>query len=263
MLAALMRRIAGHPLVLDRLGAVGLRIRLERPERRNAIAIATAAALADLLEQIALLTDIRLVVMAGAGDDFCSGVDLGDTSRDIRGNLETMARLFAALAALPQFSVALIRGVAFGAGIGLASACDMAIATADARFACPEVRHGLIPSIISPYIVAAIGRRAAIELFATGRAIDARRACDLGLVGLVVANPAALAAAEAELVVAMARVAPGAAREAKALGTRSIGAALIAGTIARTEERMRSDEAREGLRAFRDRRQPAWIGDRA
>lgn len=254
-------RIGVLPIAVCRIGRHGLRVGLVRPEKRNAISLSTAILLTDLFRLIADMPDIRLVVLRGDGD-FCGGVDLSDRGGpDPEENVRAMARLFEALAALPQFSLALVAGVALGAGLGLVAACDGAVATVDARFGTPEVCSGLIPSVISPYIITAVGRRAAIRLFATGMSIDAGVAAGLGLVEAVVADVDALDVEEVRFGDMIGRVAPGALCEAKRLGDlagRPMGADLIIETVRRTVARMAEPEVREGLRAFREKRLPDW-----
>ena len=259
-LEPLRSRIGDAPLRVEPAGHCGVRIVLTRPEKRNAIGISVARALAELFRSLAHMDEVRIVLVAAEGD-FCAGVDLEDRGGQPGDNIAQMAELFQALADLPQLSVALVSGVAFGAGLGLVVACDSAVATADAEFATPEARIGLIPSVISPYILAAVGRRAATSLFATAAPIGAERALAIGLVHAVVSDRAALEAEADRLVRAVGTAAPGAVREAKRLAEfagRPRDQRLIAETVERTLERMASSEVREGFRAFRDRRKPTW-----
>jgi|KBSSwiStaDraftv2_1062776.scaffolds.fasta_scaffold00250_18 methylglutaconyl-CoA hydratase len=261
-LARLRAGLETAPVRVERLGGIGLRVTLARSEKRNAISIATAKGLTALLDGVASMPSVRLVAIAGDGDDFCGGVDLGDRgSPDPLENIGAMADLFRAIARLPQYSVALVSGVAFGAGLGIVAACDSAVATADSRFGTPEARSGLIPSVISPYILRAIGRRAAISLFTTGLPIDAERALGLGLIVKVVADRSVLDAELEVLRDGIRRVAPDAMRAAKQLSDfdgRPIDAALVTQTVERTVIRMQSPEIRHGLKAFRDKSLPPW-----
>jgi methylglutaconyl-CoA hydratase len=261
-LERLRQGVAGLPVEVAAAGACGVRVTLDRIDKRNAIHIEMAKGLSRLFREAAELPDLRILFIAGAGEHFCGGVDLADSGPgDVRGNYEAMAGLFESLAALPQLSVALVAGVAFGAGMGLASACDMVVATAGARFACPEGKVGLIPSVISPYIVKAVGARLATEMFVTARPIDAARAHAAGLVSVVVEGREALDAEGAAIASAMEMVAPGAARSAKRLADlagRLIDPPLIKETIGRSLAQLESGEPREGMRAFREKRKPNW-----
>jgi methylglutaconyl-CoA hydratase len=163
---------------------------------------------------------------------------------------------------LPPLTVALVEGAAFGGGVGLAAACDMAIATADARFSFSEVKLGLTPATISPYVVAAIGPRTARALFATGRVFGAEEALRIGLVGEVVANAAALDAAQARIAAEMVACAPGAVADAKKLASdvyaRDIDDGLMRETARRIAAARVGEEGQEGVRAFLERRKPGW-----
>lgn len=261
LLPALRDQVQNVSVDVDLIGNHGFRITLRRPEKRNAISMEMAASLTEILKIMATADQARLVVFASEGD-FCGGVDLNDRgSKNPRDNIERMGALFAAIAALPQYSVALVSGGALGAGTGVVAACDGAVASADARFGTPEVRLGLIPSVISPYIIAAVGRRQAVSLFATATTIDAAKANAIGLVTTLVPDHAALKAEEARLADLMMLTAPQAVREAKRLlefDRRSIDEALVSETVDRTMERMASVEVREGFVAFREKRSPKW-----
>jgi methylglutaconyl-CoA hydratase len=163
---------------------------------------------------------------------------------------------------LPALTVALVEGAAFGGGVGLAAACDMAIATADAQFSFSEVKLGLIPATISPYVVAAIGPRAARALFATGRVFGAEEAQQLGLVNEVAADAPALLTARARISRDILACAPGAVADAKQLATdvfaRDIDHGMLEDTARRIAQARVGKEGQEGVRAFLERRKPAW-----
>jgi methylglutaconyl-CoA hydratase len=163
---------------------------------------------------------------------------------------------------LPQLTVALVEGAAFGGGAGLAAICDLAIASRDAKFSFSEVRLGLIPAVISPYVVAAIGVRQARALFATGQVFDAAFAEKIGLVSEVVADAAALTAAHDRIAREVLACAPGAMADAKRLAAevafRDIDHELLELTARRIAATRVGEEGQEGVRAFLERRKPAW-----
>jgi methylglutaconyl-CoA hydratase len=167
-----------------------------------------------------------------------------------------------ALHDIPALTVALVEGPAFGGGAGLVAACDHALATADARFAFSEVKLGLTPATISPYVIAALGPRTAKLLFATGRVFDADAAWSYGLVDEVFDDAAGLEAAQDALIEEVAACAPGAIGDAKALVNdfvaQKIDRGLIDETAKRIARRRVSEEGQEGVRAFLERRKPTW-----
>jgi methylglutaconyl-CoA hydratase len=242
---------------------------INRPERRNAFDSDTIAALHEAFETLHGQDGVRIVFVRGAGGVFCAGADLDWmreatilTEDDNHADAMALARMLKTLHDLRPLTVALVEASAFGGGAGLAAACDMAIATADARFAFSEVKLGLVPATISPYVVAAIGPRTARGLFATGRAFDAAYAEKIGLVQQVVADAAALEAAQAGLAADILACAPGAVGDAKALADDVWGAeidhALMEDTARRIARARVSDEGREGVEAFLGKRPPAW-----
>jgi methylglutaconyl-CoA hydratase len=163
---------------------------------------------------------------------------------------------------LPALTVALVEGGAFGGGAGMAAACDLAIATAEAKFSFSEVKLGLIPATVSPYVVAAVGPRAARGLFATGQLFDADHALRIGLISEVVADAQALAAAQARISAEILACAPGAVADAKRLVSdvyaREIDHGLMEETAKRIAQARVSGEGQEGVRAFLERRKPDW-----
>jgi methylglutaconyl-CoA hydratase len=167
-----------------------------------------------------------------------------------------------ALHDLPMLTVALVEGAAFGGGAGLIAACDMGVATADAAFAFSEVRIGLTPATISPYVVEAIGARNARRLFSTGERFGAEEALRIGLVDRVVPDAEGLSAFQESLAADIMAAAPGAMEDCKRLVAdvdgRVIDRALMEDTARRIAARRASPEGREGLAAFLHRRKPAW-----
>ena len=152
---------------------------INRPARKNAFDSLTIAALHEAFETVSGAEGARIVFVRGAGASFSAGADVqwmrnavDLTEDDNRADALNMARMLKALSDLPFLTVALVEGAAFGGGVGLVAACDMAVATASAKFSFSEVKLGLVPATISPYVVAAIGPRAAKALFATARLWD-------------------------------------------------------------------------------------------
>jgi methylglutaconyl-CoA hydratase len=259
-------------IVREGPGGVVERVTLNRPEVRNAL---NDALIADLSEWAASIHEQRAqdrpraALMAGAGPSFSAGADLAWMAKTVdytrEQNLEdaaALSRLFERLDTLPVPLIGRIHGAALGGGSGLAAVCDVAIADDETVFGFTEVRLGIVPAVISPFVLAKIGRSAARELFLTGARFPAARAREIGLVHRVVPS-AALDEAVADCVQEVLAGGPQAVAVAKAL-IRQIStcppdeaAALTAQTIA---ARRVSPEGQEGLRAFLDKRKPGWIG---
>jgi methylglutaconyl-CoA hydratase len=254
-------------IVATRAGAVT--VIMHRPERKNAFNADLISALSEAFETLRGAEGVRVVFLRGEGGTFSAGADLDwmreavDRSEsDNRDDAFAMAYMLKQLWDLPALTVALVEGGAFGGGAGMAAACDLAIATADARFSFSEVKLGLIPATISPYVVAAVGPRAARGLFATGRLFDAEHAQRIGLVSEVVADAQALVAAQARIAAEILACAPGAVADAKRLVSdvyaREIDHRLMEETAKRIAEARVSGEGQEGVRAFLERRKPVW-----
>jgi methylglutaconyl-CoA hydratase len=242
---------------------------INRAQRRNAFDSSTIAALHEAFETLHGQDGIRIVFVRGAGGAFSAGADLDWmreaailTEADNHADAMALAQMLKTLNDLRPLTVALVEGPAFGGGAGLAAACDMAIATADARFSFSEVKLGLIPATISPYVVAAIGPRSARALFATGEAFDAAYAEKIGLVRTVVADAAALEAEQERLASDILACAPGAVGDAKRLvmdvWALPVDHALMEDTAHRIARARVSEEGREGVDAFLNKRAPAW-----
>ncbi|OCJ11702.1 enoyl-CoA hydratase [Rhizobium sp. AC27/96] len=243
------------------------RLTLARPEKHNALS-------ADMIDELTAaardLGDdkaVRVVVLAGEGASFCAGGDLGwmraqfDATRDGRmAEARRLAMLFKALNELPKPLVAHVHGNAFGGGIGILSVCDMVISATTARFGLTEVRLGIIPATISPYVVARIGEANARPLFLSGKIIDAWQAHAAGLLSRVVPEEALDEAVEAEVRHFLA-ASPQAAARAKALA-RSVGRPITDGMIDHVVEQLadawETEEAKEGVTAFFEKRRPNW-----
>ncbi|MCC4593672.1 enoyl-CoA hydratase/isomerase family protein [Xanthomonas campestris pv. cannae] len=254
-------------LLLQRSGKV-LTLQLNRPEVRNAFDAVLIAQLSDALLQIGADPQVQVVVLAGAGAAFSAGADL-QWMRSMAGaseqaNLDdalALARLMRLLDELPKPTVARVQGAAFGGAVGLVACCDIAVAATDARFALSESRLGLLPAVISPYVIAAIGARQARRWFASAETFDAATAAQIGLVHQAVA-PEALDAAVQRQVALLGQAGPLAAAGAKALVRRVAAGgerdALDQANAALIAQLRVSAEGQEGLTAFLEKREPAW-----
>jgi methylglutaconyl-CoA hydratase len=255
-------------LVTDR--AAVRQISLNRPDVHNAFDDGLIAELTSALVEAGRAEAVRAVVLTGTGASFSAGADLnwmrGMATASEQENREDSLRLAAlvrTLQFLPKPTVARVNGAAYGGGVGLIAACDIAIGAEGARFGLTEVKLGLVPAVISPYVVAAIGVRQARRLFLTGEIIDAAEATRIGLLHQVVAADALDEAVDFALKL-LAKAGPQAQREAKQLALRMGGineqdAGRIDAENAELIARLRvSAEGQEGLGAFLDKRAPAW-----
>ena len=256
-----------QPLSLHREGAVA-RLRLERPEVHNAFDDGLVAALTRALESLADADEVRVVLLEGAGASFSAGADLNwmrgmvaAGEAENRADALALARLMRTLDTLPKPTIARVHGAAFGGGVGLVACCDIAIGTPEAKFGLTESRLGLLPAVISPYVIAAIGARQARRYFATAEIFDAAEALRVGLLHQVVAA-GDLDAAVQRQVDLLVKAAPLATAEAKSLVRRvASGGDGESIDMANAEliARLRvSPEGQEGLSAFLDKRKPAW-----
>lgn len=244
-------------------------VTLNRPQIHNAFNDDVVQRLSAIWKDLAGRKDVRVVVLKGAGKSFSAGGDLdwmrksGQASPEQnRASTMNMARMLKGLNDLPQATLALVHGNCMAGGTGLASAADIVVATQDAKFALTEVRLGLTPATISPYVVAAIGARQARRYFLTAERFDAPEACRIGLVHEVVADAGALESRSAEIIAALLQGAPGAIRDSKVLVDRvsraKVDEELMAFTAQNIADRRASPEGQEGLAAFFDKRKPNW-----
>jgi methylglutaconyl-CoA hydratase len=244
-------------------------VTINRAERRNAFNAEVIGALHQAFETLRDADGVRLVFLTGAGASFSAGADLewmkaavewseAENREDAMG----LASMLKALHDLPQLTVALVDGPAFGGGAGLVAACDMAVATERSTFAFSEVKLGLTPATISPYVVRAIGGRNARRLFATGQVFDAAEAQGLGLVQEVVSDATAFDLFKTTLGAAMQVCAPGAVADSKRLVDDVEGETIDRGLMEETAKRIAarrvSEEGREGVTAFLEKRKPGW-----
>jgi methylglutaconyl-CoA hydratase len=244
---------------------------LNRPDRRNALSRALIDALSDALDRVAVEPDVRAVVLTGAGPTFCAGMDLKEALNANRGSgveaeraaiadVRAIADLIAQVHALPCPTIAALNGDAYGGGAGLATACDFVIATEGVNIGYPEVRRGLVAAVVLHDLVRQVGERRARSLLLTGDAIDAAEAERWGLINRVVRASTLLAEAIA-LGNDLAGCGPLALRTTKRLIDEEGGRpADLRGAAAVTAQVRVSDEAREGLLAFVEKRPPRWAG---
>jgi methylglutaconyl-CoA hydratase len=243
-------------------------VTLDRPEVHNAFNETLLAELTAVLTELAVDEEARVVVLTGAGRSFCAGADLdwmrrtGAYSRE--ENLEDARRAAGMLRLLDSFpkpTVAAVNGAAFGGGAGLVACCDVAIASETALFSFAEVRLGLIPAVISPYVIAAIGARQARRYFLTAERFGAEEARRIGLVHEV-ALPDSLGNAVEAIVSDLLQGGPASIRAAKSLirtVSRRLGDDSLPAETARIIAEVRAgEEARKGIQAFLEKQSPPW-----
>jgi len=245
-------------------------VTLNRPDVHNAFDDALIAELVRALGALEAADDVRTVVLLGAGESFCAGADLGwmrrmagyDRERNV-ADARALAELLHRLATFPKPTIARVHGSVYGGGVGLVACCDIAIASTDATFALSEVKLGLIPATIGPYVVEAMGARQARRYMLTGERFEAAEAYRLGLVHDLVPTIADLDVRINELLAPLLAGGPRAQAEVKrllrAVAHRPIDDAVIADTAERIATVRASDEGREGVAAFLARRSPAWV----
>ena len=246
------------------------RVTLARPEVRNAFNAALIAELGAAFESLASepAAELRGVVLAGEGSVFCAGADvewmraaIGLSLEDNERDAAAMQAMFTAIDACPAPVIARVQGAALGGGMGLCAVADVVIASADATFGFTEAKLGIVPAVISTFVLPRIGASHARALFTTGQRFDAERALRIGLVHEVVADEGALDARVAELLRELDSAGPEAARKAKALVREVAGLSMAEARadVVRRIARMRtSPEGQEGLAAFVEKRSPSW-----
>jgi len=247
------------------------RLTLARPELHNAFDDNLIAELTAAIESAGSDDTVRAVVLTGEGASFSAGADMnwmrGMAKASEEANREDslkLARLMRSLQFCPKPTIARVNGAAYGGGVGLVACCDIAIGVDTAKFGLTEVKLGLVPAVISPYVVQAIGLRHARRLFITGELFDAAKALSIGLLHQCVAADALDDAVEAALKL-FGKTGPNAQIEAKRLalcmgGTTWESAERIDRDNAALIARLRvSAEGQEGLSAFLDKRSPYWI----
>jgi methylglutaconyl-CoA hydratase len=253
-------------LEIGRDGAVAT-VTLSRPERRNALDPALLQELTETFTGLAGEDDVRVIVLRGAGPAFCAGADLDwmAASRDLSweenvADAHRMAAAFEAVDACPKAVVVGVHGAAFGGGAGLVACADVAVAAEGTTFAFSEVRLGLLPATISPYVLRAIGPGATRALFTTGRRFDADEARRLGLVHDV-ASEERLDGTVADVVAALLGAGPAAVIACKQLVRDATSAWMLDDLPERIARVRTGAEAREGVAAFLERRSSSWSAD--
>lgn len=243
-------------------------ITINRPEKKNAFDAATIAALREAFETLHGADHIRAVFLRGAGGTFSAGADLSWmrdavewSESDNRDDAMGLARMLKALHDIPALTVALVEGAAMGGGAGLVAACDMAVAVEGSRFAFSEVKLGLIPGTIAPYVIEAVGARKARQLFLSANIFDADYAAHVGLIDMVLPE-GSVDEFISMLTDGLTANAPGAMGEAKRLvhdlAGRQLDHGLMEDTARRIARARVSPEGQEGVRAFLDKRPPRW-----
>jgi methylglutaconyl-CoA hydratase len=261
------------PLRVERDGPGGVvaRVTLDRPEVHNAF---DAGLIDELRRAFTRLAEeppdrLRAVVLAGAGASFCAGADvtwmrasLGLTREQNEHDAMALAEMLDAIDRCPVPVIARVQGTALGGGMGLCAVSDLVIAEAGARFGFTETRLGILPAVISPFVIAKIGETHARALFPGGRRFDATRALRIGLVHEVVEGEEALDAAVDSALDDLLAAGPTAARAAKAIVREVRGLPHESTrwhTARRIAQQRTSDEGQEGLQAFLEKRRPAWV----
>jgi methylglutaconyl-CoA hydratase len=244
-------------------------VTLNQPLIHNAFDDAVIAALTAVFKQVGEDPAVRVMVLAANGKSFCAGGDLNWMRRMATYTFEEnlrdstlLAEMLRTLNCLPKPTIARVQGAAYGGGVGLVACCDMAVASTDAAFCLSEVKVGLIPATIGPYVVRAIGQRASRRYFTTAELITAEKAHALGLISELVASDE-LDRCIAAITKQLLRNGPRSIGEAKRLvldvADGEINADMIADTSQRIAETRGSEEGREGLSAFLEKRKPNWI----
>lgn len=244
-------------------------VSLNRPDVRNAFNETTIAELTQVFSALGADDSVRVIVLAAHGQSFCAGADLNWMKKmadySHQENLADAAQLASMLHTIytcPKPVVARVQGDCYAGGMGLVAACDMVVAVDTANFCLSEVKLGLIPATISPYVIKAMGENAARRYFLTAERFDAAEAKRIGFAHEVVSADA-LDAKVAELVKALGNNSPNAVRQAKVLvrevGGREISSALIAATVEDIAQIRASQQGREGVRSFLEKRKPDWL----
>lgn len=250
-------------------GPIGL-VTLSNPDKHNAFDDVLIADLTAALKALETNTDVRVVILSAVGKSFSAGADLNwmkrmaaytqeENLRDAMG----LAALMRTLHGLNKPTIARVQGAAFGGGVGLVACCDIALGTLNATFCLSETRIGLIPAVISPYVIAAMGERAAHRHFLTAEKFDSAEAFRLGLLHDIAQSDEELDDKINDIVTALLGCSPAAVGEAKSLiaavAGRPIDDELVADTAARIARVRVSEEGREGLAAFLEKRKARWV----
>ncbi len=250
-------------------GAVA-RITLTQPEVRNAFSDEAIAEITAAFLEVGARPEVRAVVLAAEGPAFCAGANLNwmrrmadYTHQENVQDAGKLAEMLRVVYECPKPTLARVQGDVYAGGMGLVAACDMAVTVDTAGFCLSEVKLGLIPATISPYVIRAMGARAAHRYFLTAERFDASEALRIGFVHAVVAGADALDAKVGELLKALTAASPNAVRACKRLvldvAEREINAGLIAATVEGIADIRASAEGKEGVQSFLHKRKPAWL----
>ncbi len=257
-----------HTLTLHHEGALAT-LTLNRPEVRNAFNEQTIVELTLAFDALGRSDTVRAIVLAANGPAFCAGADLNwmkkmaaYTHAENQADALQLAEMLRTIYLCPKPVVAQIQGDCYAGGMGLAAACDIVVAAEEANFCLSEVKLGLIPATISPYVIKAMGENAARRYFLTAERFSARAAQGIGFAHEVVAR-AALEAKVAEIVKALVSNSPNAVQQAKTLVREVVGRPVTQELLADTAERIAhiraSEQGREGVQSFLDKRKPNWL----
>ncbi|KQN73289.1 enoyl-CoA hydratase [Duganella sp. Leaf61] len=244
-------------------------VTLNRPDVRNAFNEATIAELTQAFSALGADESVRAIVLAANGPAFCAGADLnwmkkmaGYTHAENHADALQLATMLRTIYECPQPVVARVQGDCYAGGMGLVAACDIVVAVDEAQFCLSEVKLGLIPATIAPYVIKAMGEQAARRYFLTAERFTAATALHIGFTHEVVSG-AALDATVAEIVQALVNNSPAAVRQAKTLvrevAGRPVDDALVDDTAARIAAIRASEQGREGVASFLEKRKPAWL----
>ena len=244
-------------------------VTLNRPEVRNAFNEQTIAEITLAFDSLGRSDMVRAIVLAANGPAFCAGADLnwmkkmaGYTHAENKADALQLAEMLRTIYLCPKPVVAKVQGDCYAGGMGLVAACDIVITAEESNFCLSEVKLGLIPATISPYVIKAMGENAARRYFLTAERFSAREAHRIGFAHEVVAADA-LDAKTAEVVKALVTNSPDAVRQAKALVRDVVGQALTQELLADTAERIAhiraSGQGREGVQSFLEKRKPNWL----
>ncbi|MCU1244594.1 MAG: liuC [Acidobacteria bacterium] len=260
--------MAFKTLLVEETGGI-LSVTLNRPDVHNAFNDELIAEAIELFEGLAANRSLRAVVLRGTGANFCAGADLNWMSRMVSYSRDEnirdsslLARMYALINECPLPVVGRIQGAAIGGGVGLVAVCDVAIAMRDAKFGLSEVKLGILPAVISPYVIAKIGQSHARALVLTGERFDAERALRIGLVHRLVDDAQALDAAVDESIAQLRGSGPEAVRECKKL-IAHVAASELADAVPYTIEaiatRRTSEEGQQGMQAFLAKQKAPWV----
>jgi len=255
-------------LTIERAGHLAT-VTLNRPDVRNAFNEATIAELTQAFSALGADASVRAIVLAANGPAFCAGADLnwmkkmaGYTHAENHADALQLATMLRTIYECPQPVVARVQGDCYAGGMGLVAACDIVVAVDEAQFCLSEVKLGLIPATIAPYVIKAMGEQASRRYFLTAERFTAATALHIGFAHEVVAG-AALDATVAEIVQALVNNSPAAVRQAKALvrevAGRPVDDAMLDDTAARIAAIRASEQGREGVASFLEKRKPAWL----